>query len=186
MLIVGLGNPGDRYKNTRHNVGFMALDAIADALNIPVNTIKFKGLYGEGRAFGKKVRLLKPTTYMNESGQSVRACMDYFKIEPEEVLVLVDDIDIAFVTIRLRKSGSAGTHNGLKSIIYQVQSDQFPRLKIAVGKKNPHMDLANFVLSTFTDEEAKTMDETIEKAKNAALLFLKSGLDEAMNTYNGK
>ena len=186
MLIVGLGNPGDRYKNTRHNVGFMALDAIADALNIPVNTIKFKGLYGEGRAFGKKVRLLKPTTYMNESGQSVRACMDYFKIEPEEVLVLVDDIDIAFGTIRLRKSGSAGTHNGLKSIIYQVQSDQFPRLKIAVGKKNPHMDLANFVLSTFTDEEAKTMDETIEKAKNAALLFLKSGPDEAMNTYNGK
>lgn len=186
MLIVGLGNPGDRYKNTRHNVGFMALDAIADALNIPVNTIKFKGLYGEGRAFEKKVRLLKPTTYMNESGQSVRACMDYFKIEPEEVLVLVDDIDIAFGTIRLRKSGSAGTHNGLKSIIYQVQSDQFPRLRIAVGKKNPHMDLANFVLSTFTDEEAKTMDETIEKAKNAALLFLKSGPDEAMNTYNGK
>lgn len=186
MLIVGLGNPGDRYKNTRHNVGFMALDAIADALNIPVNTIKFKGLYGEGRAFGKKVRLLKPTTYMNESGQSVRACMDYFKIEPEEVLILVDDIDIAFGTIRLRKSGSAGTHNGLKSIIYQLQSDQFPRLKIAVGKKNPHMDLANFVLSTFTDEEAKTMNETIEKAKDAALLFLKSGLDEAMNTYNGK
>lgn len=186
MLIVGLGNPGDRYKNTRHNVGFMALDAIADALNIPVNTIKFKGLYGEGRAFGKKVRLLKPTTYMNESGQSVRACMDYFKIEPEEVLVLVDDIDIAFGTIRLRKSGSAGTHNGLKSIIYQLQSDQFPRLKIAVGKKNPHMDLANFVLSTFTDEEEKTMSETIEKAKDAALLFLKSGPDEAMNTYNGK
>ena len=186
MLIVGLGNPGDRYKNTRHNVGFMALDAIADALNIPVSTIKFKGLYGEGRAFGKKVRLLKPTTYMNESGQSVRACMDYFKIEPEEVLVLVDDIDIAFGTIRLRKSGSAGTHNGLKSIIYQLQSDQFPRLKIAVGKKNPHMDLANFVLSTFTDEEEKVMTETIEKAKDAALLFLKSGPDEAMNTYNGK
>ena len=186
MLIVGLGNPGDRYKNTRHNVGFMAVDAIADALNIPVSTIKFKGLYGEGRAFGKKVRLLKPTTYMNESGQSVRACMDYFKIEPEEVLVLVDDIDIAFGTIRLRKSGSAGTHNGLKSIIYQLQSDQFPRLKIAVGKKNPHMDLANFVLSTFTDEEEKVMAETIEKAKDAALLFLKSGLDEAMNTYNGK
>ena len=116
----------------------------------------------------------------------MRACMDYFKIEPEEVLVLVDDIDIAFGTIRLRKSGSAGTHNGLKSIIYQVQSDQFPRLKIAVGKKNPHMDLANFVLSTFTDEEVKTMDETIEKAKDAALLFLKSGPDEAMNTYNGK
>ena len=186
MLIVGLGNPGDRYKNTRHNVGFMAVDAIADALNIPVSTIKFKGLYGEGRAFGKKVRLLKPTTYMNESGQSVRACMDYFKIEPEEVLVLVDDIDIAFGTIRLRKSGSAGTHNGLKSIIYQLQSDQFPRLKIAVGKKNPHMDLANFVLSTFTDEEEKVMAETIEKAKDAALLFLKSGLDEAMNTYNRK
>ena len=186
MLIVGLGNPGDRYKNTRHNVGFMAIDAVADALTIPVNTIKFKGLYGEGRAFGKKVRLLKPTTYMNESGQSVRACLDYFKIEPEEMLVLVDDIDIAFGTIRLRKSGSAGTHNGLKSIIYQVQSDQFPRLKIAVGKKNPHMDLANFVLSTFTDEEEKVMDETIEKAKDAALLFLKSGPDEAMNTYNGK
>lgn len=137
MLIVGLGNPGDRYKNTRHNVGFMAVDAISDALNIPVSSIKFKGLYGEGRAFGKKVRLLKPTTYMNESGQSVRACMDYFKIAPEDVLVLVDDIDIAFGTIRLRKSGSAGTHNGLKSIIYQVQSDQFPRLKIAVGRKIP-------------------------------------------------
>lgn len=186
MLIVGLGNPGDRYKNTRHNVGFMAVDAIADALNIPVNTIKFKGLYGEGRAFGKKVRLLKPTTYMNESGQSVKACMDYFKIAPEDVLVLVDDIDIAFGTIRLRKSGSAGTHNGLKSIIYQVQSDQFPRLKIAVGKKNPHMDLADFVLSGFSGDDKKIMDETIEKAKDATLLFLKEGLDAAMNTYNGK
>lgn len=186
MLIVGLGNPGDRYKNTRHNVGFMAVDAIADALNIPVNTIKFKGLYGEGRAFGKKVRLLKPTTYMNESGQSVKACMDYFKIAPEDVMVLVDDIDIAFGTIRLRKSGSAGTHNGLKSIIYQVQSDQFPRLKIAVGKKNPHMDLADFVLSGFSGDDKKIMDETIEKAKDATLLFLKEGLDAAMNTYNGK
>lgn len=186
MLIVGLGNPGDHYKNTRHNVGFMAVDAIADALNIPVNTIKFKGLYGEGRAFGKKVRLLKPTTYMNESGQSVKACMDYFKIAPEDVMVLVDDIDIAFGTIRLRKSGSAGTHNGLKSIIYQVQSDQFPRLKIAVGKKNPHMDLADFVLSGFSGDDKKIMDETIEKAKDATLLFLKEGLDAAMNTYNGK
>ena len=186
MLIVGLGNPGDRYKNTRHNVGFMAVDAIADALNIPVNTIKFKGLYGEGRAFGKKVRLLKPTTYMNQSGQSVKACMDYFKIAPEDVMVLVDDIDIAFGTIRLRKSGSAGTHNGLKSIIYQVQSDQFPRLKIAVGKKNPYMDLADFVLSGFSGDDKKIMDETIEKAKDATLLFLKEGLDAAMNTYNGK
>ncbi len=186
MLIVGLGNPGDRYKNTRHNVGFRALDAIADALRIPVNSIKFKGLYGEGRAFGKKVRLLKPTTYMNESGQSVRECMEYFKIDPEEVLVLVDDIDIAFGTIRLRKSGSAGTHNGLKSIIYQIRSDQFPRIKIAVGKKDPRMDLADFVLGTFCGEEKKVMDETIEKAKDAALLFLKEGPDAAMNTYNGK
>ncbi|CAC9928921.1 aminoacyl-tRNA hydrolase [Aedoeadaptatus coxii] len=186
MLIVGLGNPGDRYQNTRHNVGFMALDRVADHLSIPVNTIKFKGLYGEGRILGKKVRLLKPMTYMNESGQSVRECMQYFKIAPEEVLVLVDDIDIEFGTVRLRKSGSAGTHNGLKSIIYQIQSDQFPRLKIAVGKKNPHMDLADFVLSGFSKEEIPVMDETLEKAKGATLSFLKEGIDSAMNSWNGK
>ena len=186
MLIVGLGNPGDRYRHTRHNVGFMALDAIADHLNISVNSIRFKGLYGEGRIQGKKVRLLKPSTYMNESGQSVRECMHYFKIPPEEVLVLVDDIDIEFGTIRIRKSGSAGTHNGLKSIIYQIRSDQFPRLKIAVGKKNPHMDLAEFVLSGFSKDEIPVMEETVEKAKRAAIAWTIDGVDSAMNMWNGK
>ncbi|MDD7362793.1 MAG: aminoacyl-tRNA hydrolase [Peptoniphilus sp.] len=186
MLIVGLGNPGDRYKNTRHNVGFMALDAVAEHLSVPVQTNKFKGLYGEGRILGEKVRLLKPMTYMNESGQSVRECMNYFKIAPEELLVLVDDIDIKFGTIRIRKSGSAGTHNGLKSIIYQIQSDRFPRLKIAVGQKKEHMDLASFVLSGFSKEEIPVMEETIDKAKKATLTLLKEGVDSAMNTWNGK
>lgn len=186
MLIVGLGNPGDRHSHTRHNVGFMALDALAEHLNISVKTVKFKGLYGEGRILGEKVRLLKPMTYMNESGQSVRECMHYFKIPPEEILVLVDDIDIQFGTIRIRKSGSAGTHNGLKSIIYQIQSDRFPRLKIAVGQKDPRMDLAHFVLSGFSKEEIPVMEETIEKAKKATLTCLKKGIDDAMNTWNGK
>lgn len=186
MLIVGLGNPGPKYEFTRHNVGFLTLDSIAEELNIPVKTVKFKGLYGEGRVGTKKVRLLKPETYMNESGQSVREVMNYFKIPPEEVLVLVDDIDIDFGSIRIRKKGSAGTHNGLKSIIYQIQSDAFPRVKIGVGQKRPQQDLASFVLSGFSKEEGKVIEKTIEKAKDAAITCVRNNLDYAMNHYNGK
>lgn len=186
MLIVGLGNPGPKYKYTRHNVGFLTIDAISQDLGIPVKTIKFKGLYGEGNINGKKVRLLKPETYMNESGQSVREAMQYFKIPPEEVLVIVDDIDIDFASIRIRKKGSAGTHNGLKSVIYQIQSDQFPRIKIGVGKKIPQQDLASFVLSGFSQDEGKLIEEAIERAKEASISIIEKGLDRTMNLYNGK
>lgn len=186
MLIVGLGNPGPKYKYTRHNVGFLCIDAIAEELNIPVKTIKFKGLYGEGNVNGKKVRLLKPETYMNESGQSVREAMTYFKIPVEDILVIVDDIDIEFASIRIRKKGSAGTHNGLKSVIYQIQSDAFPRIKIGVGQKLPQQDLASFVLSGFSQEEGKAIEKAIEMAKDSAISIVKKGIDETMNKYNGK
>ncbi|MCD1146815.1 aminoacyl-tRNA hydrolase [Peptoniphilus sp. KCTC 25270] len=186
MLIVGLGNPGLKYRYTRHNVGFLTVDAIAEELNIPVKTIKFKGLYGEGRIGSKKVRLLKPETYMNLSGESVREAMNYFKIPPEEVLVLVDDIDIEFGSIRIRKKGSAGTHNGLKSIIYQIQSDTFPRIKLGVGQKLPQQDLASFVLSGFSTDEGKVIEKTIETAKDAAIEIVKNGVDIGMNKYNSK
>ncbi|MDO5037240.1 MAG: aminoacyl-tRNA hydrolase [Tissierellia bacterium] len=186
MLIVGLGNPGKKYEYTRHNVGFLALDKISQATGIPLRSIKFKGLYGEGRYKGQKLRLLKPTTYMNESGQSLREAMDYFKLAPQEVLVLVDDIDIDFGQIRIRKKGSAGSHNGLKSIIYQIQSDQFIRIKMGIGKKHPRQDLADFVLSGFSKEEGPLIEETIDRAAKASLVLLEEGIDKAMNDYNGK
>lgn len=185
MLIVGLGNPGKKYAFTRHNVGYLTLDLIAEALNIEVKTIKFQGLYGEGNFRGQKVRLLKPETYMNESGRSVRACAQYFKIPPEEILVLTDDIDIPFGTIRIKRSGSAGTHNGLKSVIYQLQSDQFPRIKISVGQKHPQQDLASFVLSGFPKDDGPVIEESLERARDAAIAILTEGLDRAMNQFNG-
>lgn len=186
MLIVGLGNPGRKYKYTRHNVGYLTLDLLSETLDIPVKTIKFKGLYGEGRLGSEKVRLLKPETYMNNSGESVREVMNYFKIPVEELLVIVDDIDIDFGSIRIRSKGSAGTHNGMKSIIYQIQSDQFTRIKLGVGKKLPQQDLANFVLSGFSQDEGKVIEDTIERAKDACIDIIENGVDHAMNKYNGK
>lgn len=186
-LIVGLGNPGSKYEGTRHNVGYAALDILAEKLHLKANRVKFQGLMAQGSYQGIKVILLKPTTYMNLSGQSVSAAARFYKIPPEHIIVLSDDISLDPGRLRVRKNGSAGGHNGLKSIISSLGSQEFPRVKIGVGSKpHPDYDLADWVLGTFPKEQKKLMEETYEKAANAALLLMEQGPEAAANKFNGK
>ncbi len=186
-LIVGLGNPGSKYWNTRHNVGYAALDALADRLGVKVDRVKFQGLLGQGTAEGRKVILLKPTTYMNLSGQSVAAAAKFYKLPPEKVLVLFDDISLEPGRLRVRKEGSAGGHNGIKSIISCLGSQAFPRIKIGVGAKpHPDYDLADWVLSVFPYEEREAMKEVYDRAAQAALTLIDQGPEAAANRFNGK
>lgn len=182
--IVGLGNPGLKYENTRHNAGFLTIDYLAHKYRIDVRKSKFKSLYGQGLISGHKVMLVKPQTYMNNSGEAIREIKNFYKFDIDKLIVIYDDIDIEFGTIRIRKKGSAGTHNGMKSIIYQIQDDKFPRIKIAVGKKPEYMDLANFVLSGFTEKEAEIIREEIKLAANSIETIIESGIDMSMNKFN--
>lgn len=187
FLVVGLGNPGSKYWNTRHNVGFAALDALADKLHTKVDRVKFQGLTGQGTWEGRKLILLKPTTYMNLSGQSVQAAARFYKIPPEHILVMFDDISLEPGRLRVRKNGSAGGHNGVRSIISCIGSQEFPRVKIGVGAKpHPDYDLADWVLSTFPLDQRQAMDETYKKAAEAALLVITQGTEAAANRFNGK
>jgi len=182
--VIGLGNPGTKYKGTRHNVGFDTIDCIAQRNNVNVNKIKFKSIYGEAQIGGEKVLLVKPQTFMNRSGESVLEIYNYFKIPIENIIVIVDDIDIKFGSLRIRAKGSAGTHNGMKSIIYLLQSDNFPRVKIGVGKPAENQDLADFVLSGFSKEDRMVIDNTIEQAAKAVEKIITSGINSAMNEFN--
>ena len=182
--IVGLGNPGLQYENTRHNVGFMTIDYLARKYDIDVRKLKFKSLYGQGEISGHKVMLVKPQTYMNNSGEAVRELKNFYKFDSDKLIVIYDDIDIDFGTIRIRKKGSAGSHNGMKSIIYQIQDDQFPRIKISIGKKHDQWDLANFVLSGFTKDEVKVLEDEIRLAAEAIEIILGENIDKAMNKCN--
>lgn len=186
IIIAGLGNPGREYASTRHNVGFDVIDVLAERYNIRMNKLKFKGVTGEGTIDGKKVLLLKPSTYMNNSGISIREAVSFYKVEMKDLLIIYDDIDIDFGTIRIRKKGSAGSHNGMKSIIYHLTDDSFPRIKIGIGKKPEGYDLADFVLSKFSQDERKIIDETIRKASDATEAFVKDGIDNCMNNFNTK
>lgn len=183
FLIVGLGNPGREYENTRHNVGFDAIDVIADKYNIDVSRTKFKGVYGEGFIGGEKVILLKPTTYMNLSGDSIREVMDFYKLSNEDILVIYDDITLDVGRIRIREKGSAGGHNGIKSIIANTGSDVFPRIKVGAGK--PQGDLVKHVLGNFSKEERADLDKVLEAVAMAAEEIIKNDTKEAMNKYNG-
>ncbi len=185
FLIVGLGNPGKQYENTRHNAGFLAIDALARELGIRVSRLRFQGLCGEGMLGGKHVLLLKPSTFMNESGRSVKAAMDFYKLPPSQVLVLFDDINLPVGRLRIRRKGSDGGHNGMKNIIYLSGSDQFPRIKLGIGEK-PHPDysLADWVLSRFTQDEGEKLSEALESACKAAKLIAAGKTDAAMNLYN--
>lgn len=183
-FIVGLGNPGRQYENTRHNVGFLTIDYLANKHSIDVKKSKFKALYGQGEISGQKVMLIKPQTYMNNSGEAVRDFRNFYKFEEDKLIVIVDDIDIDFGKIRIKQKGSAGTHNGMKSIIYQLQYDTFPRIKVAVGKKPDYMDLANFVLSGFSEKEVEIIREEIKLASQSIETLLESGIDKAMNKFN--
>ena len=184
-LIVGLGNPDKKYEYTRHNTGFMALDNFADRHNIKVNKIKFKSLYGTGVINGSRVALLKPSTYMNLSGQAVVEAMNFYKIPIERVIVLFDDISFDPSIIKIKRKGTDGGHNGIKNIIYLTGKDTFLRIKIGVGKKpNEHYDLADWVLSNFSKDEFKLMQEAFEKTSDALEFIINDKLDEAMNKFN--
>lgn len=185
-LIVGLGNPGRQYEKTRHNVGFEVIDRLADRLSASVDEKKFKGCYGKGVIGGNKVILLKPLTYMNLSGESVRAAMDFYKIDPDHMIVVYDDVSLDVGQLRIRTKGSAGGHNGIKNIIAHLGTQEFPRVKVGVGEKPPRMDLADYVLSRFSEGERKLVDEAIGHAAEALALMVQGQTDEAMNRYNRK
>lgn len=186
-LLVGLGNPGSQYTRTRHNVGFRALELLAQEYGVRVNRAKFSGLTGEIKIGQSRVLLLLPQTYMNLSGQSVQQAASYYHLPPERIIVFSDDISLPVGRLRVRPHGSAGGHNGLKSIIACLGSDQFPRVKIGVGAKpHPDFDLADWVLSSFTDPEEKLLQPVLKLAGDAAQEIVQSGTYEAMNRFNGK
>ena len=185
-LIVGLGNPGKEYAHTRHNAGFRALDMLAEKLSCKVDKLKFQGLYGQVNDGGRKIFLLKPQTYMNLSGRSVLQLSSYFGIPPQRIIVLFDDISLVPGRLRIRADGSAGGHNGIKSIIAELGSQDFPRVKIGVGgKAHPDQDLADHVLSGFSAKEEKDLKSALERAADAALVVMDKGVAEAANRYNG-
>lgn len=184
-LIVGLGNPGPKYEATRHNAGFQAIDAIAGKAGVSVKQIKFHALVGEAELGGQKCLLMKPQTFMNESGIAVQAAASYYKIPPERIVVLFDDISLKPGATRIRRKGSDGGHNGIKSIIAHLDSEQFPRVKIGVGAKpHPDYDLAAWVLSRFTPEEQNLIGEACARTAEAVDLIVAGRTDEAMNRYN--
>ena len=184
-LLVCLGNPGDQYENTRHNVGWMVADEVANRQNAPIQRLKFKALTNILTISGEKVLVMKPVTYMNLSGEAVRPAADFYKIPPEHILVVSDDTALAVGRLRIRKSGSAGGHNGLKNIIQQLGTDQFPRLRVGVGEKpHPDYDLADWVLGHFVGEDKKAIDASVKRAADAVECILKDGLDRAMNKFN--
>lgn len=183
-LIIGLGNPGKDYEKTRHNVGFDVVEELSERHSVPLNKAKFNAVFGEGRIGSKRVFLVKPTTYMNNSGQAVRQLMDFYKLEPDSLCVVLDDIDIDFSQVRVKRKGSAGTHNGMKSIIYHLGCDEFTRVKLGVGKKHEGEDLAKFVLSRFSQEQRSEIDKCILRAADAVECWLQFGVDRAMNEFN--
>ena len=185
-LIVGLGNPGKDYERTRHNCGFRAVDLLAGKLGCKIDKGKFQGLYGQAMYNGRKLMLLKPQTYMNLSGRSVLQLSAYFNIPPQRIIVLFDDISLEPGRRRVRPDGSAGGHNGIKSIIQELGSQAFPRVKIGVGgKPDPNADLADWVLSGFTAKEEKALAVALENAADATLAIIEKGVPEAANRFNG-
>lgn len=187
FLIAGLGNPSTRYEKTRHNIGFDVIDAVSERYNIEVKEKKAKALCGSGFIEGQKVILVKPQTYMNLSGDSIAALMNFYKLDPStELIVIYDDISLDPGNIRIRKKGSAGGHNGVKDIIAKTGSDQFSRIKVGVGEKPADWDLADFVLSRFSKEERSLVDAAVLESADALSLMVQGRIEEAMNQYNRK
>ena len=186
-LIAGLGNPGPEYEKTRHNTGFMSLDLLAARLQVKVSKERFKALTAQADFDGQRLLLMKPQTFMNASGIAIEAAAHFYKIPPERVLVLFDDISLPVGKIRVRKSGSAGGHNGIKSIIAMLHSEDFPRVKIGVGAKpHPDYDLADWVLSSFSKAEQPELDRALGNARDAALCVITDGCEKAAASFNGK
>jgi len=185
-LIVGLGNPGKQYEDTRHNIGFKVIDELSNKWNIPLNESKFKGLFGKGIVNGQKVILLKPMTYMNLSGESVVPLMDYFDINEEDLIVIYDELDLPVGKIRLRYKGSAGGHNGLKSIISHLGTQEFNRIRIGIGRPQNATPIVNYVLGNFSKEEAPIIQEMVLKSADACQMWLEKPFIDVMNIYNQK
>ncbi len=184
-LVVGLGNPGGKYENTRHNVGFLVADELGERGRFPIQRLKFKALTNTAEIGGQSVLVMKPTTYMNLSGEAVGEAARFYKIAPDHVLVISDDVSLPVGKLRIRTGGSAGGHNGLKSIIQHLGSDQFPRLKVGVGgKPYPDYDMADWVLGKLQGEDKKIMDDAVKRAADAIECLLKDGPQKAMNRFN--
>lgn len=183
-LIVGLGNPESDYSKTRHNMGFNVINKLSSQYNIEVNKSKFKALYGSGLIEGEKVVLLKPQTFMNLSGEALIEAMNFYKITADELIVIYDDIDIDIGNIRIRKNGSAGTHNGMKSVISCINTEKFVRVRVGIGKPKDKMDMISYVLGHIPEEEQKELDKGIETAKDAVIEIVKNNVDSAMNKFN--
>ena len=184
-VVVGLGNPGKQYDKTRHNVGFDVIDILAEEYGISVSKIKHKALIGEGRVGSEKVLLVKPQTYMNLSGETLIDIYNYYKVDMENIIVIYDDIDLDVGKIRIRKKGSGGTHNGMRSIVKCLGATDFPRVRVGVSRPMPGQDLADFVLSRFRKEEADDLATGLDKAYRAVDCMIRENIDMAMNKYNG-
>ena len=185
-LIVGLGNPEPEYANTRHNMGFDAINKIAKELNIELKKTRFNAILGEGFVDGKKVFLIKPQTFMNNSGESVEAFVSFYKIPMEKILVLYDDMDTEIGKIRVRAKGGAGSHNGMKSLIKELNSEEFARIRVGIGKPKTEFDRIDYVIGRVPKEEQAELQNGVEIAKDAAICWLKNGIDNTMNKYNIK
>lgn len=185
FIVVGLGNPGRKYAKTRHNMGFIAADELAQKLEIKINKIKHKSLVGEGYLAGQKVLLVKPQTYMNLSGEAVREIMHYYRVESEKILLIYDDVDIETGRIRIRKKGGAGTHNGMKSVVAAMGTEEFPRIRIGIGG-DIKMHLMDFVTGGMNKKEKETLKEAVITAAEAAECIIEKGIDAAMNRYNSR
>lgn len=183
-LIVGLGNPEEQYSNTRHNMGFDTINELSKRYNIKLEKNKFDGLYEKTKIEEKDVILLKPQTYMNLSGNSIKQMIDFYKIEPKDLIVIYDDMDIEKGVIKLRKKGEPGSHNGMKSIVNRIQTTEFPRIRIGIGKPMYLLDKINYVIGPIPKSEREILDEGIRKAADAVIDILINGMDYAMNKYN--
>ena len=183
-LIVGLGNPEEDYSKTRHNMGFNVINKLANQYDIEINKNKFKGLIGKGEIEGQKVILLKPQTYMNLSGESIKEVVEFYKIEIDKLLIIYDDMDVDIGKIKLRKKGGAGSHNGMKSVIDCLNSEEFSRIRVGIGKPEDKSDMINYVLGYIPENEVKELDKATTIAKNAVIDFILCGIDNTMNKYN--
>ena len=183
-LIIGLGNPENEYANTRHNMGFDTINKLANKNNIEVNKNKFKGLYGTGIIQGQKVILLKPQTYMNLSGESIKEIVEFYHIKPEEIIIIYDDIDTEKGNIRIRKKGGPGSHNGMKSVVENLNTTDFGRIRVGIGQPESKRDMINYVIGKVPEEEQKILQEGVNKATEAIEEILKNGIDIAMNKFN--
>lgn len=184
-IIAGLGNPGVRYEKTRHNAGFMVIDKLAESLKVTFTQEKFSSLFVKTRVKDEDVILLKPLTYMNNSGFAIRQCMDFYKAAPEDLIIIYDDVDLPVGKIRLREKGSAGGHNGMKSVIHCIFTQEFPRIRVGIGR-DPQIEMIDWVLSKFREEEAEELNKALENASKAAEYSITNPFSAAMNLFNKK